>query len=105
MLIDIKNNALLKLMSSKEFLIASNIVKRLVQTPTDDELLELYGLYKQSTIGNINIDKPNFLYIKELKKWNAWNSNKDLTVQEAEIKYILYVNQLIQKYGIKVAQN
>ena len=35
----------------------------------DEELLELYGLYKQTTTkGNFNIEKPFFIKIK------AWNS-------------------------------
>jgi acyl-CoA-binding protein len=34
----------------------------------DEELLELYGLYKQTTKGNFNIEKPFFIKIK------AWNS-------------------------------
>jgi hypothetical protein len=33
---------------------AAEDVKNLQQTPTDDELLELYALYKQSTVGDVN---------------------------------------------------
>jgi diazepam-binding inhibitor (GABA receptor modulating acyl-CoA-binding protein) len=31
---------------------------------TDDELLQLYALYKQGTIGDCNTDKPGFLNFK-----------------------------------------
>lgn len=34
---------------------AAEDVKKLKTKPTDDELKELYGLYKQSTVGDINI--------------------------------------------------
>lgn len=36
------------------FLKAAEEVKTLTVRPTDDELLELYGLYKQVTVGDIN---------------------------------------------------
>jgi len=90
----------LKIMSnSKEFLIAVKTVKQLCQTPTTDELKVLYGLYKQATIGDINIEKPGFLNFKEVTKWESWNSYKGITQFNAEVKYIMYVNELIQIYG------
>lgn len=33
---------------------AAEDVKKLKATPTDDELKELYGLYKQATVGDVN---------------------------------------------------
>jgi len=86
--------------NSPEFLIAVNIVNKLKTKPIIEELQILYGYYKQATIGNINIDKPFFYNFIQLQKWNAWNACKNLTQNDAEIKYILYVNDLIQKYGI-----
>ena len=58
---------------SKEFLFAVDTVKNLAKTPNNEELLNLYGLYKKAIVGNINIDKPNFLMVKECAKWEAWN--------------------------------
>ncbi|KAK2536411.1 Acbd7 [Columba guinea] len=37
---------------------AAGDVRKLKTTPTDEELKELYGLYKQATIGDINIGIP-----------------------------------------------
>ena len=31
---------------------------KLADTLTDEELIEVYGLYKQATVGDINIGKP-----------------------------------------------
>ena len=31
---------------------------KLAKTLTDEELIEVYGLHKQATVGDINIDKP-----------------------------------------------
>lgn len=87
--------------NSNEFQLAAETVKQLTKVPTTDELQILYGLYKQATIGDINIEKPGFLNFKEVKKWESWNSCKGLSQFNAEVKYILYVNELIQKYGVR----
>ena len=31
---------------------------RLAMSLTDDELIEVYGLYKQATVGDVDVDKP-----------------------------------------------
>lgn len=86
--------------NSKEFLIAADTVKQLSKTPETEELQMLYGYYKQATIGDVNVEKPGFLNFKESKKWEAWNACKGTSQFDAEVKYILYVNDLIQKYGV-----
>ena len=88
--------------NSAEFILASNMVKKLKSHPTDSELLELYGLYKQATIGDINIEKPNFFNFKAVGKWNAWDSNKGLSTYNSEVKYIKKVNIMIKKYDVNV---
>jgi diazepam-binding inhibitor (GABA receptor modulating acyl-CoA-binding protein) len=85
-------------LNSKEFTIAAKIVKQLPTTPNNNELLELYSYYKQATIGDINIDRPGFLNIKDRQKWDSWNERKGLSKQDAETKYINLVLQLTTKY-------
>jgi len=41
----------------QEFLEAAESVKNLKSKPNDAEMLELYGLYKQATVGDINTGK------------------------------------------------
>ena len=84
--------------NSKEFLTAADYVKKLKTTPTNDELSVLYGLYKQATVGDINITKPVFFNFKESKKWDSWNQYKGMDRYDSEVKYIMTVNELIQKY-------
>lgn len=36
---------------------------------TDDELLQLYGLFKQASVGDNNTDKPGMLDFKGKAKW------------------------------------
>lgn len=65
---------------------------------TDKERLELYGLYKQSLNGNITVEQPFIFSIKEREKWKAWNNCKDISKDDARVKYINLVNKIIDKY-------
>ena len=84
----------------EEFNKYSEIVKNLKETPEDDELLTLYGLYKQSIEGDCNIDKPGFLNFKEKSKYNAWKDQEGLEKNKAMKYYIREVKRLIKQYGI-----
>lgn len=86
--------------NSQEFLTATETVKKLTQTPNNDELKKLYGLYKQAVNGDCNIEKPSMLAFKEKAKWDSWVLNKGMNKYDSEVNYITYVNQLIQNYGI-----
>jgi diazepam-binding inhibitor (GABA receptor modulating acyl-CoA-binding protein) len=66
------------------------MVKGLNKKPDNDTLLELYSLYKQATIGNINTAQPWTIQLEASAKWNAWKS-KD----KAMTKYIEEVNKLL----------
>lgn len=41
---------------------------KLAKTMTDEDLIEIYGLYKQATVGDINIDKPSEADVKVSQK-------------------------------------
>lgn len=86
--------------NSQEFLIAAETVKKLYQKPNNDELKVLYGFYKQAIVGDCNTEKPGMFDFKEKAKWDSWNSNKGMSKYDSEVKYITYVNQLIQNYGL-----
>jgi diazepam-binding inhibitor (GABA receptor modulator, acyl-CoA-binding protein) len=45
----------------------------------DKDLLILYSLYKQGTVGDCNTEKPGFLDFKGKAKWEAWNERKGTT--------------------------
>ena len=51
----------------------------------DDELLQLYSLFKQATVGDVNTDRPGgMLNIKEKAKWDAWEKLKGKSKEDAE---------------------
>jgi acyl-CoA-binding protein len=66
--------------------------------PTDEEKNILYGLYKQTMYGNINVEKP---YLFDLVGRSKWNSNKDKNTDQAKTEYVEFVKTLILKYGLK----
>ncbi|XP_043923447.1 acyl-CoA-binding domain-containing protein 7 [Protopterus annectens] len=79
---------------------AAETVKKLKARPDDDELRELYGLYKQVTVGDINIGCPGMLDLKGKAKWEAWNSKKGMSREDAMNAYISKANEMKEKYGI-----
>lgn len=83
----------------KEFEKSLNEVKNLKKTPDDEELLILYGLYKQATEGNCNIEKPSFFNIKANRKYESWKEYEDVDEKKAMKYYVREVNNLIKKYG------
>uniref|UniRef100_A0A0D9RVJ2 Acyl-CoA-binding protein n=1 Tax=Chlorocebus sabaeus TaxID=60711 RepID=A0A0D9RVJ2_CHLSB len=63
-------------MSQAEFEKAAEEVKHLKTKPADDEMLFIYGRYKQATVGDINTERPGMLDFTGKAKWDAWNELK-----------------------------
>lgn len=66
--------------------------------PNNDELLKLYGLYKQATVGDNTTDKPGIMDFKGKAKWQAWEDQKGVSQEQAEADYIALVDELTAKY-------
>ncbi|XP_033497267.1 acyl-CoA-binding domain-containing protein 7 [Epinephelus lanceolatus] len=75
-------------------------VKNVKTRPTDQELLDLYGLYKQSVVGEINTERPGITDLKGKAKWDAWNSRKGMSKEDAMSAYITLAKEIISKYGM-----
>ncbi|EDO15978.1 hypothetical protein Kpol_499p6 [Vanderwaltozyma polyspora DSM 70294] len=75
-------------------------VNELPTQPAQAEMLELYGLYKQATVGdNTNPSRPGIFALKDRAKWDAWEKLKGKPSEEAEKEYIELVDSLIAKYN------
>ncbi|CAD6234742.1 GSCOCG00002079001-RA-CDS [Cotesia congregata] len=85
----------------EEFEKAAQEVKELASEPSNEDKLILYGLFKQATIGNCNIDKPGYFNLKDKAKWDAWNAKKGTSKEDAQKDYIKKVAQLIESIGKK----
>ncbi|KAJ1890176.1 hypothetical protein LPJ66_007631 [Kickxella alabastrina] len=75
-----------------QFINASNDVTKLSAASNDDRL-ELYGLYKRGL--GAKLDKPGVFDFVAKKKYTAWESHGDLTTTEAQAKYVAYVKNLL----------
>ncbi len=69
--------------------------KTITERPSNEILLKLYSLYKQATVGDVNVDPPsNPFDIVNKAKFNAWNELKGKTKEESMQEYINLVNKL-----------
>jgi diazepam-binding inhibitor (GABA receptor modulator, acyl-CoA-binding protein) len=82
----------------QQFEAAAETIKALTKRPTDEELLEIYALFKQALVGDNNTSKPGMLDLKGKSKWEVWNKKKGISQEVAKQSYIDYANQLIAKY-------
>lgn len=76
-------------------------VKNLKETPKDDQLLEIYALYKQATVGDCNTARPGLLDFKGKAKWDAWDHKKGTDGDQAKQDYVNNIQGLIQSLGLK----
>jgi diazepam-binding inhibitor (GABA receptor modulating acyl-CoA-binding protein) len=83
----------------QEFETAVAESKQLTQRPGNDELLELYALYKQATDGDVSGDRPGGFDFKAIAKYDAWASKKGITKDKAMGEYISLVATLKSKYA------
>lgn len=83
----------------KDFQAAVAKVKTLKQDPGNDNKLKLYALFKQASAGKCNDPKPGAFDFVGKAKWTAWNDLGDLSKNDAQQKYISYVNNLVDKFG------
>ena len=74
-------------------------VKKLSKTPTPQELLNLYALYKQATVGDAEGNRPSVFEVRARAKFDAWVKEKGVAQKEATEKYIALVLQLESKYN------
>ncbi|KAF9822374.1 hypothetical protein SFRURICE_017649 [Spodoptera frugiperda] len=82
---------LIKIMSlNEQFTKVATSVRNWKTTPSNDENLALYSLYKQATIGDVNIENAKF---------KAWTSRKGISQDDAKKQYIEMAEKLAPKYA------
>ena len=81
----------------KEFQTCVFRIKSRDTMPSDEDLLILYGLYKQATQGDCNIPQPWRVQVEPRARWDAWFKNHGMYRQTAMEKYIEKVNELMNE--------
>jgi diazepam-binding inhibitor (GABA receptor modulating acyl-CoA-binding protein) len=75
---------------AKHFEDAANQIKTHGKSMNNNDLQVIYGLYKQATVGDINIEKPSFYQLEAKAKYAAWESNKGKSQDQAKHEYVEY---------------
>jgi len=61
---------------------------------SNDQLLQLYGLYKQATEGDVHGPKPGMLDLKGKAKYESWTKQKGKSAEKAMEGYVALVKKL-----------
>lgn len=77
---------------------AFELTKKFTSRPSNEELLKLYGLYKQATEGDNTEERPGGFDFKAAAKHNSWLNFKGKSKEEAEAMYIALVEQLAKTH-------
>ena len=80
---------------AEDFAAAQGRVQTLPKRPSNDTLLELYSLFKQATVGDVQGKRPGMLDMKGRAKFDAWNGRKGVSKDAAMQQYIALVNRLM----------
>jgi len=73
---------------------AAEAAQNLPERPDNDTLLEMYGLYKQASEGDVHGDKPGMFDFKAAAKYEAWERLKGTDSDSAKQRYIDLVTRL-----------
>jgi len=63
-------------------------------TQSNDTLLELYGLFKQATKGDVQGDRPGGFDFRGAAKYDAWSKRSGMSADEAMQAYVDLVDGL-----------
>ena len=77
---------------------AAERLKTLTERPSNEEFLELYGLFKQATVGDNKTSKPGMFDMKGSFKWKAWKDKSSMSQDDASEAYVALVDELLGKY-------
>ena len=69
-------------------------VKGLSSRPGDDDMLNLYALYKQANAGDVSGDPPGMFDFVGKAKYDAWSELAGLSSEDAMTQYIEKVRAL-----------
>ncbi|EAN80232.1 acyl-CoA binding protein, putative [Trypanosoma equiperdum] len=76
------------------FAAAQQAFARIVGMVSNDMKLNIYALYKQATVGDINISRPWLTDVVGRAKWDAWCRVKGMSKEVAEQQYVSLVSAL-----------
>jgi len=67
---------------------------------SDEQKLKIYALYKQSTVGNCNIERPGGIFNWERKSmWDAWKDLESKNIKNPKKMYVDYITSIFPSWN------
>jgi acyl-CoA-binding protein len=79
---------------SADFERAAAAAKALPDRPDDQTLLQLYALYKQGSVGDVQGAKPGFFDFVGAAKYEAWERLRGTGQEDARRQYVKLIRTL-----------
>ncbi len=70
-------------------------VQTLSSRPSNADLLELYALFKQGSLGDVQGSRPGMMDFKGRAKYDAWAAKQGMSRDDARTAYIAVVDRLV----------
>ncbi len=86
-------------MDTQQFEQAAERSKQFTKRPTNEELLQLYALYKQATEGDASGERPGGFDFKAIAKFDSWAELKGKSKEQATQDYVALVDRLEKLYA------
>ena len=83
----------------EDFERAAREVQRLPARPSNEELLELYALFKQASVGDVRGTRPGLVDFKGRAKYDAWAALSGMDRDEAMRTYVALARHLAETYA------
>jgi carboxylesterase len=77
------------------FVSAQERVRTLRKAPSNADLLELYALYKQASVGDVEGPRPGVVDFVGRAKFDAWAGKKGIARHAAMERYVALVQRLL----------
>jgi acyl-CoA-binding protein len=68
--------------------------KDLPSRPSNEDLLQMYALFKQATDGDVSGERPGGFDFKAIAKYNVWEEKKGINKEQAMQEYVNLVERL-----------
>lgn len=73
---------------------ATRRVNDLSKPPSTDDMLLLYGFFKQANVGDVKGSRPGLLDVRGRAKFDAWAKCRGMTLDAARAAYIALAQRL-----------
>jgi acyl-CoA-binding protein len=78
----------------EQFTAAKARAKTLTARPSNQDLLDMYALFKQGSAGDVFGERPGMMNFKRRAMFDTWANQKGMSKTDAQEKYVALVNKL-----------